>query len=367
MPDISGMRFYSSAEPLRYFVIYGSFVFPGRPESWGAIAVDNEGIVHRGWAIRPERSEYLGGHIGLAITDEGLLATNAHGVLTGFDWCGEKRWEAPWSPPADGLRRDHDEADGYDWHHDVVSRGGRIYTFRGPAVTVVDAASGQIVSQVHAIDLMRWASRDGLGIFDTRRRRPVLVSALSEQTLVDSFHSDPFHFNKVDVLTSDIARDYPEFLAGDLLISMRELNLVVVARPSEQRIVWWRYGLSTAQHDAQFVDGAIELFDNNPTSDPPRPRILRLDLHEQRAEEVFDLSRWKLEMRVLGNFEHQGERLTTLDSFAGRFVSGRLDGQVDFLFENGWHDENGQSVNLQVLNGTEITSQVFQRFESSCQ
>ena len=100
MPDVSGMRFYSSGGVLRYFVVFGSFAFPDRPEYWGALAIDSSGVVHRGWAIRPDRYEYLGGHIGLALTDDGLLATNAHGVLTGFDWCGEKRWEAPWSPAA---------------------------------------------------------------------------------------------------------------------------------------------------------------------------------------------------------------------------------------------------------------------------
>ena len=247
-----------------------------------------------------------------------------------------------------------------------MSRDGRLYTFLGLSVAVVDQRTGQIMSQIHGIDLMRWAARDGLSIFDGRRRRAVLASALSEQKLVEWYDSDPFHFNKVDVLTKDLVDRYPGFREGDLLISLRELNLVVVARPSEQRIVWWRYGLSSWQHDASFVDGTIEVFDNNPTSDPPRPRILRLDLDDNRAEEVFDLSRWKMEMRLLGNFERQGDILSTVDTFAGRFIAGRLDGRVEFLLENGWRDPGGQAINLQVLNGTEVAPQTFERLQSSC-
>ena len=93
------------------------------------------------------------------------------------------------------------------------------------------------------------------------------------------------------MLSVELAHLYPEFEAGDMLISLRELNLVVVVRPSTRRIIWWRYGLTSAQHDATFVAGHVEVFDNNRVSDPPRPRIARLDLDAHRAETVFDLSR----------------------------------------------------------------------------
>lgn len=366
MPDVSGMTFYDAGGPLRHFVVYGSFVFPGRDEHWGAIAIDSNGTVHRGWPIRPEAYQYRGGHIGLAVTGDGLLATNAHGVLSGYSWCGEKAWQAPWEPAADGLRRDHDTVDSYDYHHDVVSRNGRLYTFLGVAVVAVDERSGEVVEKIHALDLIRWARRDGLSIFEGRRKRPVTTPALSEQTLLRFFDTEPFHFNKVDVLTADQEARFPGFRAGDLLLSLRELNLVVAVRPAEERILWWRYGLSSAQHDATFSDGAIELFDNNPGSDPPQPRLLRLNLAEQRAEELLDLSRWKMEMRVMGNFERHDDRVLTVDTDAGRAIAGRLDGSLDFVLENGWRNADGNVVNLQLMNATELPDEQFQRLERSC-
>ena len=366
LPVIDGMRFFRLDNTTRYFVIFGSFAFPEQKAHWGAIAIDSNGVLHRGWAIRPERREYLGGHIGLAVTEEGLVATNTGGVLTAYEWCGEKRWEAEWEPDPSG-RRHHDAADGYDWHHDIVAFDGSLYTFRGPAVMTVDATTGLITSEIHATDLMRWGWRDGLSLFEARSKEPYTTDSLSRETVVDKFHFDPFHFNKVDVLHPADADSYADFEAGDLLLSLRELNLVTVVRPSEERIVWWRYGLFSGQHDATFVDGQIEVFDNNPVSEPPRPRLLRLDLHAQRAELIFDLSRWNMVMRAKGNFERRGNHLLTVDDAAGRAIAGRLDGTIDFVFENGWRNNDGEIIGLQLLNATEIAPDAFSDFEASCE
>jgi hypothetical protein len=366
VPEIDGMSFYSVGGPRRYFLVFGSFVFPEQKTHWGAIVIDSEGVVHRGWAIRPDRYEYPGAHIGLAVTGDGRITTSAHGVLTAYGWCGEKLWEAPWEPLPDGQRRHHDSVDGYDWHHDIVAQNGRLYTFRGPAVMTVDAASGKILSEMHVVDLIRWGRRENLDLFGARSRTRGDERDLSRKSLSKLYLDDPFHFNKVDVLTAELAHLYPEFEAGDMLISLRRLNLVIVVRPSEERIVWWRYGLTSAQHDASFVEGHVEVFDNNPASEPARPRIARLDLDSQEAETVFDLSRWKMIMRSKGNFERRGQHLLTVDDDAGRVIAGRLDGTIDFLFENGWRAPDDEVVRLQLRNATEIEPETFARLEDSC-
>ena len=366
IPALDGMTVFSEDEDTRYFLVLGSFAFPDIETHWGAIAIDSHGVVHRGWAIRPDRSEYLGAHIGLALGDDGLVASNVQGVLTGYAWCGDKRWEAPWEPHPDGRHRSHDAADGYDWHHDIIHQDGRLYTFLGPAVMEVDAADGRILSEIHVLDLMRWGWRDGLSLFEARGGLGYDVESLSRANLPRFFPGDPFHFNKVDVLSEDLAPRYPAFQAGDMLISMREINLVVVVRPSTQKIIWWRFGLFFAQHDSTFVDGHIELFDNNTASEPPRPRIVRLDLDEHRTETVFDLSQWNMVARFMGNFERSGNSLLTVDPDAGRVIAGRLDGTIDFVFENGWREPSGEVTNLTLRNVTEIDPQTFMELQASC-
>ena len=366
MPVLDGMTFFSETEDTEYFLVMGSFDFPDIDAHWGAIAIDSDGVVHRGWSILPEQSEFLGAHIGLALTDDGVIATNVQGVLTAYEWCGGKRWEAPWDPHSDGMRRKHDAVDGYDWHHDVIAQDGRIYTMRGPAVLEVDEADGQILSEVHVLDLLRWGWRDGLHLFEARRHHGYTHESLSRENMAEFFPGDPFHYNKVDVLSEELAPLYPDFEAGDMLISMRNINLVVVVRPSTQQIVWWRHGLFLAQHDSTFVDGHVEIFDNNSASEPPQPLLVRLDLDEHRAETIFDFSQWNMLMRHMGNFERRGTDLLTVDSDVGRVIAGQLDGTIDFVFENGFTGSDGEVINLTLRDATLVDPQTFMELQASC-
>jgi hypothetical protein len=72
------------------------------------------------------------------------------------------------------------------------------------------------------------------------------------------------HLNKVAELESGRAADFPMFAAGDLLLSVRELNMVLVTDPELQRVKWWRVGPWVRQHDPEFkAGGLISVFNNN--------------------------------------------------------------------------------------------------------
>ena len=349
----------------RYFVIFGSFVFHEERENIGIIVVDSDGVIHRAWPLSIEGGESRNLHIGMAVAGNGVIATNANGILNAWDWCGKKLWQAPWAPVGDGRRRGHNAPDAYDWHHDIVYYDNAFYTFVGSNIATVNLKTGIVQKKISGIDIMRWAWRDGLSLLDTHSRffNP---DHLTAETAVDFLAFDPFHFNKVDVLTDELAADYPMFEGGDLLVSLRQLNLVLVLRPSEERILWWRYGLTSRQHDATFIDGAIEVFNNAPFTSPPRPSIRRLHVGRHDYETVFDLSQWKMVMRQKGNFERHGDQILTVDDEAGRMIAGRISGEVDFAFENGFEDEDDGTRNLQLRNATELSADVFARFETQC-
>ena len=75
---------------------------------------------------------------------------------------------------------------------------------------------------------------------------------------------DIVHVNKVAELTTDLAKAFPMFSAGDLLLSLRERNLLMVVDPDKQLIKWWHIGPWLRQHDADFnADGTITMFNNN--------------------------------------------------------------------------------------------------------
>ena len=256
---LDNAQYYSDGSLKEYFLIYGSFGF--EDTNWGAILVSYEGQVLRTWSIKPdeEEYEYPGPHIGLALSKTGDLATNKNGVLTSYSWCGKKNWEAEWKKQPE--RHDFDSVLGYDYHHDITYHEGRFYSFLGPEIVSVDEKTGNIIERIHAVDLIRWARDQDLTIFDARFKKDYTPNELNKENLANLTIWDPFHLNKVDVLSHDLASSFDIFEKGDMLVSMRELNLVFILRPKTSKILWYRYGLTSRQHDATFQRGYISIFE----------------------------------------------------------------------------------------------------------
>jgi hypothetical protein len=75
---------------------------------------------------------------------------------------------------------------------------------------------------------------------------------------------DPTHVNDVEELSREMATHFAQFAAGDLLVSLRNLNMVLVVDPATRRVKWHRTGLWMDQHDPDFqADGKITVFSNN--------------------------------------------------------------------------------------------------------
>jgi hypothetical protein len=74
---------------------------------------------------------------------------------------------------------------------------------------------------------------------------------------------DYFHTNAVQVLTRGLATKFPHFKAGQVLISVRELDTIAVLDTQKGSVVWAARGPWRAQHDAQFLDnGHLLIYDN---------------------------------------------------------------------------------------------------------
>lgn len=142
------------------------------------------------------------------------------------------------------------------FHHAVEQdRAGNLWTAMtvlSPSVKHVSAEfhedavveispSGKILSQASVIDILE---RNGL----TRlwRGRP--------------YSDDPFHLNDVQ----PVALDGAYWKAGDLFLSFRHLSLIALYRPSTGKILWYRQGPWSLQHDVNILDDhRITVFDNN--------------------------------------------------------------------------------------------------------
>ena len=79
----------------------------------------------------------------------------------------------------------------------------------------------------------------------------------------DKVAHDIMHLNDIDVLGSDFAEKFPLFEKGDIMLSMRHLNLVIIIDPNTKKIKWSMTGPYIRQHDPDFTnDGTIIVFDN---------------------------------------------------------------------------------------------------------
>ena len=92
---------------------------------------------------------------------------------------------------------------------------------------------------------------------------------------------DPLHTNDVEVLRQDMAAAFPQFAAGDVMLSLRNINTVLVVDGQTWRVKWKMTGPFLMQHDPDFLpNGHILLFDNRITGSKPLfgySRILEID------------------------------------------------------------------------------------------
>jgi hypothetical protein len=83
-------------------------------------------------------------------------------------------------------------------------------------------------------------------------------------TSAEDVPKDVTHINDVDPLSASMAKEYPLFEAGDLVVSVRHLNLVFVFDPETLEVKWHASDPFLHQHDPDFVGGGwIGVFSNN--------------------------------------------------------------------------------------------------------
>jgi hypothetical protein len=204
---------------------------------------------------------------------------------------------------------------------------GRIWTWRDEVMVRLDLATGSVTRE---IDLREdvIAAHDRYGEFAIRTTEDA-----DELVYLD----DPYHTNDVEPLRAGMAAAFPMFEAGDLLISLRELNLVAVVDPDDGSLKWIRHGPWHRQHDPDWQpDGTISVYDNR--MGLGASRILRIDpatdvvtvAYEGSDEHPFySYRRGKHQVLPNGN-------LLVTESEAGRVFEAARDGSLVWERDLGW-------------------------------
>lgn len=165
------------------------------------------------------------------------------------------------------------------------------------------------------------------------------------------------HLNDVEPLDPSLAEEYPLFEAGDLLVSLRNLHLVLVVDPDSERVKWHASEPFVMQHDPDFMgDGWIGVFDNNRdlTGRGERlggSRILALQPHTDSTRVLFptaDSDPFYTGTRGKWQRLENGNLLLT-ESNAGRVVEVSPDGRTVWEWAVEPYDESSMPA---VTEGT---------------
>jgi hypothetical protein len=232
-----------------YRVIFGTLDF--EEGLHGAMLLDGKDRVKHTWITSEDGLEYMkvddtnkAPHDLEVLPDGSIVFTYMFGnSLQRVDWCGNRIWAIK-GP----------------YHHNFsLSSDGSLWALKQFAAGLsagfvqLDINDGRILRTISFKQIMEANPEiDILGIRQKDGKRK------------SRWANDYWHDNDVDVLTRDLASSFEQFSEGDLLISLRSLNLIFVVNPDDLKVKWWRVGVARRQHDPDWQeDGTISIYDNN--------------------------------------------------------------------------------------------------------
>jgi hypothetical protein len=153
-------------------------------------------------------------------------------------------------------------------------------------------------------------------------------------------HFDPIHLNDIQ----PVLADGKHWRRGDLWLSLRNQSMVLLYRPSTDKVLWHRSGPWLHQHDVNVLDDhRISVFDNHAmtvgVSDwvvRGSNRLLVADLDTGEVSSPWQSGFERLEIRTAtaGRGEAVGAEAFVEESEFGRLVQFTADGTIVWQYIN---------------------------------
>ncbi len=194
-----------------------------------------------------------GTHIhGAVLLDNGDLVFNfEHLGLVRLNVCGDVVWRLPYRT----HHSIHKDERGNLWvsgqiNHDKPLEGLPNYKppFIEPTVIKV-SQEGEVLTEISVLQLLKENGREGLLYMSTTETDNTEVT------------DDTMHLNDVETFPDD--KEEGVFKSGDIMLSLRNINTVLVFSEADRKIKHISVGEFVRQHDPDFIDGnTISVFDN---------------------------------------------------------------------------------------------------------
>lgn len=161
----------------------------------------------------------------------------------------------------------------------------------------------------------------------------------------DKFKNNPLHLNDIQPVNID-GKFYRK---GDIFFSLRHQSMVILYRPSENKILWTSSGKHFFQHDVDIIsDSKIAIFNNNVKNFYFGPavqgnnEVLIYDFEKSLYEPYMAQSMKKENIRTLtGGLQEilNNNDLFIEESDFGRFLYFNSDGTLRWQYVNRWQDK----------------------------
>ena len=250
-----------------------------------------ERIEARGWKVDRGFQEIMGGHL---YEDGDVLGIIYQQGLFRIDRCSGLNWFRP------GLYH-HDAkvaADGSIWalSANYLAEQPGAYAHIAPPhyddVVVHLSSEGEVLEEISLLDAIYRSGYQGL-VLEGKSAYP------------ESKQDDPAHSNDIEIVSEAFAARHDFANAGDLLVSLRGADSIVLIDRDTKLVKWALTGMFLRQHDPDLQpDGTITIFDNRTdrgqfnkaerTVEPQSfgySRLLRFDPASQRILWQFQGSR----------------------------------------------------------------------------
>jgi hypothetical protein len=293
---------------------------------------------------------------GAAIAPDGDLVFNFDHLSTvRLDACGKVRWKLP----------NHG-------HHSVfLTEAGEIWVPAERNVAGEDAeqphpllremtiqklsAEGEILLEHSLNEILDENGRDGL--LHMIRATPA--------------EGDVLHLNDVEVFPSTLTPGF--FRPGDILVSLRNINTLVVLDPTGQEIKFDYTGEMLRQHDPDFTSGnSISVFDNHnkgggrPDGEPRRSRVLDIQAPSGATREVFGgAPAYFTQNMGMHQILPNGNVLVAV-SWQGQVLEFAPDGRLAWQFENELPGGTRGLVTEVALLPPEMDAAFFRQLKEGC-
>jgi hypothetical protein len=196
---------------------------------------------------------------------------------------------------------------------------------------------GKLLKEISVLDVIFGSQYESLLFANGRHNISIPVPSTGDFT----------HLNDIEVLSSQMAPAFPLFKAGDVIISLRSLNLLIVLDPNTQRMIWSMVGPFLRHHDPDFLpNGRISLFDNRMDTKRGQTRggsrILEIDpvtrevvtIYGGRPDQFFYTGR-------MGDHERlPNGNILIANTETGQTFEVTPQGRVVWSFVNRWDDKS---------------------------